>query len=262
MGPYDRAAVSVLIRREVQRFFRQISRVSGALMQPLLFWLILGSGFAPNFQMKGAESLNYLEYFFPGVVAMMVLFTAIFSTMTLIEDRAQGFLQAVLAGPCRRSAVVLGKVLGGTTVALIQVFLFILLAPLAGFHYSEIAWIPLFAALFLTAVSFTAFGFFLAWALNSMHGYHAIMSVVLIPLWLLSGAPFPINVAPIWLKVIGMLNPMTYSVAALRSSFYTGGIAPGTQGPLQSGLAPYGVLVLVALFNFWLAARVCRRSRA
>ncbi len=126
-----------LWRRELVRFYRQKARVVGVIASPLLFWLVLGSGFSKTFQShgsRGAMSSQYLSYFFPGAIIMIVLFTAIFSMMSLIQDRNEGFLLSVLAAPIRRSAIVLGKVLGGATLAAIQGWIFLVFSPLAGVH--------------------------------------------------------------------------------------------------------------------------------
>lgn len=251
LGTYDRATIRVLILRDLKRFLRQGSRVAGAVLQPLLFWIILGSGFASSFQMSGGT--NYRAYFFPGVVSMMVLFSALFSTMSIIEDRNSGFLQGVLTGPAHRSAMVLGKILGGTVVSLIQVALFVALAPLAGYSYAKIHWVWLAFTLFISAFSLNAFGFFLAWALNSVQGYHAIMMVILMPLWLISGAFFPIQGASPWLGMLMKFNPMTYSVEAIRQTL---------GGSVNGVLTDIGVIATVAAASFALATRACRKSRA
>ena len=133
------AVFSVLVRRDLRLFLTQRSRVIGALAQPLLFWVILGAGLAPSFSMPGAaDGPDYFTWFFPGVVMMMLLFTSISSTMSVIEDRHQGFLQGVLAAPGPRSAVALGKTAGGAVVGLIHALLLLLLAPLAGFPFGEV----------------------------------------------------------------------------------------------------------------------------
>ena len=123
------ATIQVLVRRDLTRFFRQRSRVLGALAQPILFWLIIGGGLDRTFHVPGSAGLGYREYFFPGVIMMIVLFTSIFSTMSVIEDRHAGFLQAVLVAPSSRGALVLGKTLGGVAVALLQAALVLCVCP-------------------------------------------------------------------------------------------------------------------------------------
>src|SRR6185503_16062689 len=177
------AALS-LWRREMVRFFRQRSRIVGALGSPLLFWLLLGSGVGSSFRFGSSEtSMGYLEYFFPGTVVLILLFTAIFSTISIIEDRKEGFLQAVLVAPVPRSAFVFGKLLGGTSLAFVQGILFMLLAPLVGIPVSSIPITLLLLA--LVAFSLTGLGYIIAWKMDSTQGFHAIMNLLLIPMWLL-----------------------------------------------------------------------------
>ena len=239
------ATFAVLVRRDLVRFFRQKSRVVGALGQPLIFWLVIGGGLSGSFQMPGA-TVGYQQYFFPGVIVMIVLFTSIFTTLSVIEDRHAGFLQAVLVAPAPRLALVLGKVMGGVSVALVQALLFLSLAPLAGFSLGEVSPAVVLSDLLLTSVAFTAFGFSLAWILDSVQGYHAVMSVLLIPLWVLSGAMFPGSGATPLLAAIMRANPMTYAVDAMRAGLHghaIGGASAMVSLGVMSGfcvLALYG----------------------
>lgn len=211
----------VLAWRELVRFFRQKSRVVGALGSPIIFWLLLGSGLGQNFKSVDAPlNQGYLEYFFPGTVALILLFTSIFSTISLIEDRKEGFLQSVLVAPVTRFAIVGGKILGGTVLALIQGILFLALAPLVGFSLSLSGMVLAILAMVLLSFSLASIGFLFAWKLNSIQGFHAIMNVLLFPMWLLSGALFPVDTAPVWLRIVMRLNPMTYGVTLLRDAFY------------------------------------------
>lgn len=214
--------VWTLTVREVVRFFRQRSRLIGALGQPILFWILFGAGLQGSF--RGPADVSFQEYFFPGVAVMIVLFTAIFSTISIIEDRREGFLQGVLVAPIPRLAIVLGKLCGGTVLAVIQTTLFLAVGPLLsqaglspgiqmGLTWANI--VPVFLFLSLLGLTLTALGFLIAWPMDSIHGFHAIMSVVLMPMWLLSGAFFP-GTGSGWLSWIIRLNPMTYGVAGLR----------------------------------------------
>src|SRR6266852_422568 len=184
--------VRVLAGRDVIRFFRQRFRVIGALAQPVEFWFLLGSGFGGSFRLRGAAGVGYMQFFFPGVVAMVLLFSTIFATITVIEDRREGFLQCVLAGPGSRLSVVIGKSAGSTLIALLQAGLFLLLAPLAGVRLSVVDW-PLL---------------------------HAVMSLLLIPAWVLSGAMFPIESAGPVLGAVMRLNPMRFSVEGIRRALF------------------------------------------
>lgn len=224
MNPSFILSTSALWRREMVRFIRQRSRIIGAFASPLIFWLLLGFGvgnsFAPADQ---ARAMGYQEYFFPGTVLMILLFTSIFSTISIIEDRKEGFLQAVLVAPVPRSALVFGKLLGGTSLAMMQGVLFMLLAPLAGIPISRIP----ATLLMLTLVAFglTALGYVIAWKMESTQGFHAIMNLFLIPMWLLCGAVFPASGAPGWLRTVMQLNPLTYGMSAVRWSIYGSQVA-------------------------------------
>ncbi len=214
--------IRTLWYREVIKFIRDRSRVVGALLQPLGFWIVLGFGFGGTFQMPGAQNgdMPYLEYLFPGIVALILLFTAIFSTISVVEDRQKGFLQAALVAPTSRLAIVLGNVLGGATLAVVQAALFVILAPLVGLTPTLAGLAIILLASLLTAVGFTALGFTMAWWLDTTRGFHAIMNLVLMPMWFLSGAAFPIDGAPAILQLLMKLNPAFYCVELLRAGFY------------------------------------------
>jgi ABC-2 type transport system permease protein len=217
-------SAAVLWRREIVRFLRQRSRIIGALGSPLIFWLLLGSGVGSSFSpAEQARNMGYLEYFFPGTVVLILLFTSIFSTISIIEDRKEGFLQAVLVAPIPRSAFVFGKLLGGTSLALMQGVLFMLLAPLVGISVRAIPGTLLMLA--IVAFSLTALGYVIAWRMDSTQGFHAIMNLFLIPMWLLCGAVFPASGAPAWLRTVIMINPLTYGLAAVRWSIYGSDVA-------------------------------------
>lgn len=210
--------------RELVRFYRQRSRVLGALGTPLVFWLLIGSGIGASFQPPSAPAgMNYLEYFYPGTIVLIILFTAIFSTISVIEDRREGFLLSVLVSPMSRSGVALGKILGGATLAFLQGFLFVLVAPFVGVFIDFQKVVLLAGVLFMTAFSLTALGFALAWKMDSIQGFHAVMNLLLFPMWLLSGAVFPLSGASNWVGWIMKINPVAYQVAMIRHIFYGGG---------------------------------------
>lgn len=223
--------VSALWRRDLLRLVRERSRWLGVVLQPLLFWAILGAGMG-GFAGGAPGGTDYLAFSFPGILVMVVLFTTIFATMSVIEDRQQGFLQQVLTGPGSRSAMVLGKTLGVTSVALVQAALCMLAAPLAGYALGTIAWLPLLGALCLGSFMLTGLGFALAWVVGSTHGYHAIMAVVLLPLWLVSGALFPPRDG--WIGWVMAADPMSYMVDAVRHAMSGGAAASTGSGPVAS----------------------------
>jgi len=256
----DLATVRVLWKRDLVRFFRQRSRVIGAFVQPLIFWAVMGSGFSSSFRIQGAEGVDYKQYFFPGILLMVILFTSIFSTMSIIEDRREGFMQAVLAAPSSRVSVVLGKVLGGATLALIQAGAVLALAPLGGFRFADVSWPLLTAHLVLASIGLCAVGFAIAWWINSTQGYHAIMSVLLLPAWVVSGAMFPVNNGPSWMRIIAACNPLSYAASGVRRSLSGGAVAHAMESG-TSTVVELAVAAALAVVAIAVGALVCRRSR-
>jgi ABC-2 type transport system permease protein len=245
----DLGATATLWRRELQRFYRQPSRVAGAVAMPVILWILLGTGLSSSFRLPGGEAgTSYLEYFFPGTVVLLVLFAAIFSTFSLIEDRHEGFLQGVLVAPVSRGAIVSGKVLGGASLAWFQGALILVLAPMAGISPTPVSLIKSLAILGLLAVALTSTGFAFAWKIDSTQGYHAVMNVLLIPMWFLSGAFFPSSNSPAWLSWAMRLNPLTYGTAAFRRALYGQRLSAGGDLPsLQTGLVVLVLWCFVAL---------------
>lgn len=234
--------------REIVRFYRQRTRVIGVIASPLVFWLVIGSGFGTSFRSgESAGQQHYLDYFYPGALIMIVLFTSIFTMMSVIEDRKEGFLLSVLVAPVSRSAIVLGKVLGGTTLATIQGLIFLALGPFLGIHLFFTQFLLVVLTVFLVSFALTALGFAIAWPMDSTQAFHAIINLFLIPLWLLSGALFPLAGASGWIRVLMRINPLTYGVEALRSLLYP---ATAEVFPLSSSLA---TLILFSGFMFGLA---------
>lgn len=245
---------AALWHRDVVRFLRQRNRILSALVTPLVFWVLLGAGFSPSFRPSGGGEISYLTYFFPGTLVLIMLFTAIFSTISVIEDRREGFLQGVLVAPVSPGAIVLGKFLGGTTLAAGQALLFCVLAPFAGVSFPPHLLPALAAAFVLVGFGMTGLGFLVAWPMDSTQGFHAIMNIVLMPMWMVSGALFPLPAGNSVIGWLGALNPVTYGVAAIRQSL---------GGPPVVGMPSLGVSLLVTLgfcvgtfaASFWLVAR-------
>ena len=248
-----------LWRREVVRFLRQKNRVIGALATPLVFWLLIGSGVGSAFRLPSSPGdMTYLAYFFPGTVVLILLFTAIFSTISIIEDRREGFLQGVLVAPVAPEAIVLGKFLGGMTLAAGQAFLFCMAAPLAGVPFDALVVARLVPALLVVGFALVGLGFLIAWPLDSTQGFHAIMNVFLMPLWMLSGALFP-AAADSWVRYAVAINPLAYGTAAIRRAFHGDAVPLGI-------VPPYGMAMLVsvafAVLMFLLAVGLVRRKRS
>jgi len=224
---------ATLWQRELVRFWRQKSRVMGVVASPLVFWLLIGSGSGD------------LGRFYAGALVLTVMFSAIFSTISIIEDRREGFLLSMLVSPAPRTAMVLGKILGSATLAWIQGLLFLCFAPLAGVRIDSVQLIPVAAGIFLIAFTLTGLGFVIAWRMESTAGFHAIMNLLLLPMWLVSGAMFPMATAHGWVRAIMWANPLTYSVALLNHIL---GLPHATPGGLTSLVvtAAIGLALLIA----------------
>lgn len=239
--------VFTLAWRELARFFRQRNRVIGALVQPILFWLLFSEGL-------GAAGQAGYARFFPGTLVMILLFTAIFATISIIEDRNEGFLQGVLVAPIPRWAMVLGKVVGGAAIAMIQATLFL---ALGWATVGEVSPTPLgaVAALVLSAVlavALTGLGFLIAWRMQSTQGFHAIMSVFLLPMWFLSTAFFPQDAAGV-VGTLVRLNPLSFGVAGLRHYLQPADTVPGLPGHAVCWLVTLG-FAAVMLAGCWRVA--------
>src|SRR5579875_1381952 len=231
--------------REMKRFWRQPSRVVGAVLQPIVFWLLLGMGLNGSFRPPGAfPTMTYMEYFYPGVVLLVLLFTAIFSTISTIEDRRQGFLQGVLVAPISPLVIVLGQCLGSTTLALLEGAVFLLLAVMA-----------------IIGMGLSGLGLTIAWRMESTQGFHAIMNLILIPSWLLSGAFFPVAGVPSWFRWIMQGNPLTYDMGLLRSALYMGSskMVSASSGP-ENITVSIIVAAIFTLFAFACAVTMARRE--
>ncbi|MFI5253680.1 MAG: ABC transporter permease [Bacteroidota bacterium] len=249
-----------LCRRELVRFYRQPSRMVGVIGSPLLFWFIIGSGLGSSFRHPTASSeMNYLEYFFPGTVVLIILFTAIFSTMSIIEDRQAGFLQSVVVAPVTRSSIALGKILGGTILSLIQSVILLVLAPFIGMPLSILSFILIFIFLFIISFGLTGLGFIIAWRMDSTQGFHAIMNLFLIPLWLLSGALFPPSGAAGWIRGVMLANPLTYGVEGVRDILSLN--SNQSMNAIATIPVSIGIVTLFAIATFVLSAISVSKKR-
>ncbi len=253
-------ATASLAQRELVRFLRQRSRVIGAFATPLVFWIALGSGFGRSFRPIGApEGTSALAFLFPGTVLLVVLFTAIFATISLIEDRQTGFLQSVRVAPVPSWTLVLGNVLGGTTLAVGQGALLLLLAPFADLQLGWASVAMTLATLGMVAFALGALGFAIAWRVDSTAGYHAVMNLLLMPMWMLSGALFPQQGAAGWMQVLMQVNPMTYALAAVRRCMALDAPVTGWDGMPRLSIA-LAVTAVAALVAFAAAVHAAGRT--
>ena len=263
-------AVLALTKRELIRFLRQRTRVIGAVGQPVIFWILFGAGLrssfnAPSWAAGLGHTVSYQEYFLPGVAVLIVLFTAIFSTISIIEDRREGFLQGVLVAPVSRLSIVLSKLAAGTLLSIFQANLFLLTGPLIAsiglgapvdVTWSVTRMLMATVFLMLIAAELTALGFIIAWPMNSTQGFHAVMSIFLMPMWLVSGAFFPGGESG-WLFWLIRFNPLTYGVAGLRRLLYDQSLPVTAELPsmLACSVVTVFATAMLTTLSAWLVSR-------
>jgi ABC-2 type transport system permease protein len=236
-----------LWQRELVRFWQQKSRVLGVVASPLVFWLLMGYG------------SNDLARYYAGALVLTVMFSAIFSTISIIEDRREGFLLSMLVSPAPRTSMVLGKILGAATLAWIQGLIFLAFAPLAGVRIGLLQVISAAGAIFLVSFTLTGLGFVIAWKMDSSSGFHAIMNLLLVPMWMVSGALFPMATAQGVIRAIMWINPLTYSISLLNGLL---GLPNASPGPLQSAAVTLAFGLVLLIVSGLLASQKSTRSAA
>ncbi len=222
--------------REVLRYWREKSRIISSLILPLLWLLIFGGGMR-GIELPGAQS--YQSYIFPGILGMTLLFTSVFSGISVIWDREFGFLKEILVAPVSRTSIVIGKALGSGTSALIQGSILLPLSFLVGVHLSPLSFLILIPTMVLISIGLVCIGLLIASMITSMEGFNLIMSLVIMPMFFTSGALFPLTSAPGWLRGFSYVNPLTYGVDALRWATFSG---------TNSLLPIYVEFIILALF--------------
>jgi ABC-2 type transport system permease protein len=205
--------------REVLRYWREKSRIVSSLILPLLWLLVFGSGLR-GIQVPGGQT--YQTYIFPGILGMTLLFTSVFSGISVIWDREFGFLKEILVAPVSRPAIVIGKALGSGTSALIQGTILLPLSLLVGVHLSPISFVILLPTMVLISIGLVSVGLLMASLMTSLEGFNFIMSLVIMPMFFTSGALFPLTSAPAWLRDFSYINPLTYGVDVLRWAAFSG----------------------------------------
>jgi daunorubicin resistance ABC transporter membrane protein len=244
----DLRAVSIVWRRELIRFRRDRLRAVTSLIQPLLFLLVLGTGLSALASHSLPPGVNFRTFIYPGVLAMSVMFTAIFSAASIVWDREFGFLREMLVAPVSRSAIVVGKILGGATIATFQGIIMLALAGLAGVPYNPVLLLILAGELFLLAFTLTAFGVMMAARITQFQAFMALTQMLVLPLFFLSGALYPLHGLPGWLSVLTRLDPLTYVVYPMRHAVFTHlGVPLAALHALSPGLTWGGWVVPIGL---------------
>ena len=213
-------AVYIVWWRDMLRYWRDRTRVVASLAQPLLYLLIFGTGLASSLGggFAGAAGISYTQFIFPGVISMAVLFTAIFGAMSIVWDREFGFMRELLVAPIDRSAIAIGKTLGGATQAMIQGLILLILAPFVGVTLTVLSALELVVFVFVLAFGLSSLGVALAARMRSMQGFQMVMNFLMMPMFFLSGALFPLSGLPGWMTVLTRLDPAAYGIDPIRRS--------------------------------------------
>jgi ABC-2 type transport system permease protein len=229
-------AIYIIWYRDILRFWRDRMRLIGSLAQPLLFLLVFGTGLGSALGGSGgfgagatggaATDLSYMQFIFPGIIGMSILFSAIFGAMSIVWDREFGFLKEVLVAPIDRSAVAIGKALGGATQAMIQGLILLVLAPIVGVQLTVVSVLLVIGFSFLLAFSLSAVGVLIASRMKSMQGFQVVMNFLMMPIFFLSGSLFPLNGLPDWMTVLTRLDPASYGMDPLRRVMLDGAGLP------------------------------------
>jgi ABC-2 type transport system permease protein len=233
--------------RDVLRFIRDRPRILVALAQPLLYLFVFGTGLAPAMAAATHGALDFRQFMFPGILALAVLFTAIFSAISVVWDREFGFLKEVMVAPVSRTAVALGKVAGGATIAMMQGLVVLLLAPVIGIRLDAATVVEIVGLMLLLACVATAFGILISARQRTMEGFQMIMNFLLLPMFFLSGAFFPLRGVPPWLAWLARLDPVTYGVDALRGAALRHSVEPALLAELTLYPVLTDVIVMAAL---------------
>ena len=208
-------AIRIVWRRDLIRFKADRIRIAATFVQPLLFLFVLGSGLQ-QLSSAGTHGVNLKTFIYPGILCISVMFTAMFSAASIVWDREFGFLREMMVAPVRRSSIVIGKCLGGATVACSQGVIMILLGPLVGVHYNVVLILGIFGLQLLLAFTITAFGVMIAIRIKQMQAFFGVMQMIVMPMFFISGALFPASGLPGWLTVLNRIDPLTYAVDPMR----------------------------------------------
>ncbi|PIO05762.1 multidrug ABC transporter permease [Candidatus Micrarchaeota archaeon CG08_land_8_20_14_0_20_59_11] len=208
-------AIRVLWKRELLRFVRAKSRIAGSLGMPLFFLLFLGTGLNSAFSGTGG---NYMEFIAPGIIGMVLMFSSVSSGMIVIMDRQFGFLKEILVAPISRLSIVAGKIFGGATTSILQAAIIMALMPFLGVSFNLSGMLAAFAFMVLISTAFVGLGIAIASKMEDMHGFQLVMNFLVMPLFFLSGALFPLNNLPGWLKVLTLIDPLTYGIDGMRGA--------------------------------------------
>jgi ABC-2 type transport system permease protein len=230
-------AARIMWRRDLIRFFNDRIRMVSTLIQPLLFLFVLGTGLQ-QLSRASSHGVNLKTFIYPGILCLSVMFTAMFAAASIVWDREFGFLREMMVAPVSRASIVIGKCLGGATVACTQGVILILLGPLVGVSYSLTLILGIFALQLLLAFTVTAFGVMIAVRIKQMQSFFGVMQMIVMPMYFLSGALFPVVGLPLWLAILNRIDPLTYAVDPMRRLVFSHlDISPAARHALAPGVS-------------------------
>ncbi|MCC5822556.1 MAG: ABC transporter permease [Phycisphaerales bacterium] len=241
---------AALFKRELLRQVRQPTRIVAAVATPAMIWIFLAAGFAGSTEL-GVDA-DMRAFLIPGIASMTVLFASIFASISLIQDRADGFLRAALVSPAPRSSIAAAKIAAGVLMATAQGLIVLLALPATGHAVTLTGMLAAIGVLACIACALIGFGLTLAWRVDSTQGYHGVMNAILMPMWLLSGAVFPVETAAGWLAAIARVNPLTWCHDAMRHAF--------SMAPSSDPVAAWAVTILFAAAGLAAGVRTLGRS--
>ena len=240
-------AIRIVWRRDLIRFINDRIRIVSSLVQPFLFLFVMGSGLQ-RLSSAGTHGVSLKTFIYPGILCIAVMFTAMFSAASIVWDREFGFLREMMVAPVRRSSIVIGKCLGGATVACTQGIIMILVGPLVGVPYNAVLILGIFGLQLLLAFTITAFGVMIAVRIKQMQAFFGVMQVIIMPMFFISGALFPTSGLPGWLAVLNRIDPLTYAVDPMRRLVFNHiDVSPVARHALAPGVTWWGWRVPVGL---------------
>jgi len=225
--------VWVVAYRELLRFVQERSRLFSSFVMPLIFLVIFGAGFG---ELVGSMTpgVDYIQFMYPGILAMTVLMSSLMSGISIVWDREFGFLKEILVSPLGRGGIILGKAVGGAVVAVLQAFVMLILAPILGVSLSFTMVVELMLLIVIVSISLSGLGLLVASRMQSQQGFQVVIQLIIMPLIFLAGIFYPVNNVPVWMEVISKVNPLTYGVDAIRQVFL------GSEGAATIGVTVFG----------------------
>ncbi len=239
-------AIYVIIFREFKRFLRQRGRLVATIARPLIWLFIVGSGFTRLIDVK--TGANYIQFILPGIIGMTILFSSIFSTISVVWDREFGFLREMLVAPVSRVTIVFGKLLSGTALSVLQGSVLLLVAPFLGLRFGPVEFVLMVALMALVALAVTSLGLFIASFLTSLEGFNVIMNFIVLPMFFLSGALYPVGSLPPFLRAFVYLNPLCFGIDSFKHVLLPGAGRLVPEFPILVDIAY--VMVFAAIFTF------------